>query len=54
MYDAATVLLREYWRATGWNDQSSYLNLSKASDGVFASAVTDEYKFFLTLPHLAV
>lgn len=32
MYDAATVLLREYWRATGWNDQSSYLNLSKASD----------------------
>lgn len=36
MYDAATVLLREYWRATGWNDQSSYLNLSKASDGVFA------------------
>ena len=39
MYDAVTVLLREYWRTTGWNDQSSYLNLSKASDVLLDFAV---------------
>jgi len=33
MYDAATVLLREYWQATGWQEQMSYLHLMTASDG---------------------
>ena len=45
MYDAATVLLREYWRATGWNDQSSYLNLSKASDVLFDFSVPHGVSF---------
>ncbi|WFC99532.1 Mitochondrial distribution and morphology protein 10 [Malassezia yamatoensis] len=32
MYDAATVLLREYFRVTGWNEQQSYVNLMMAAD----------------------
>ena len=31
MYDAASALLHEYYRATGWNEQSSYLYLTSAS-----------------------
>ncbi|WFD03056.1 Mitochondrial distribution and morphology protein 10 [Malassezia obtusa] len=36
MYDAATVLLREYYRVTGWNEQQSYAHLMGA-----ASALVD-------------
>ncbi|WFC96250.1 Mitochondrial distribution and morphology protein 10 [Malassezia brasiliensis] len=31
MYDAATVLLREYYRVTGWNEQQSYTQLMRAA-----------------------
>lgn len=31
MYDAATVLLREYYRVTGWNEQQSYAQLMRAA-----------------------
>lgn len=34
MYDAATVLLREYYRATGWNEQRSYSHLTTACDSL--------------------
>lgn len=39
MYDAATVLLREYYRATGWNEQQSYTHLMSACTGLVDFAI---------------
>ena len=40
MYDAASVLLREYYRATGWDEQRSYLYLTAASNGALVLTCT--------------
>ncbi|WFD31582.1 Mitochondrial distribution and morphology protein 10 [Malassezia sp. CBS 17886] len=45
MLDAATVLLREYYRATGWNEQRSYSNLTTASDVLLDFPVPDGVLF---------
>jgi hypothetical protein len=33
MQDHARYILREYWRATGWNEDNSYSNLTRSSRG---------------------
>lgn len=35
MYDTASVLLRAYYRATGWDEQRSYLHLMRASESMY-------------------
>lgn len=49
MYDAATVLLREYYRATGWNEQHSYSHLMSAADALVDFGVPNGVLFSSTM-----
>lgn len=45
MHPFATYVLRSYYKATGWNEDNLYANLTRSSSGQCLTGANDDYVF---------